>query len=159
MGKGTVNPEGYRLVTRHGHPLANKRGLVLEHRAVLFDGIGPRRHRCHWCGGWLAWKPSERDSAMETHVDHLDDDRLNNDPANLVPSCRSCNTKRSVAKTALLPLAGSIRDAPMAAAELIDKLARHCGRRGERARYLTSLDLIVLASLVRGQAYPTPLED
>lgn len=34
-----------------------------------------------------------RTGPVGSHVaDHLDDDRLNNDPANLVPSCIPCNT-------------------------------------------------------------------
>lgn len=87
MAKGSVNGEGYRIVTRHGHPLAGTKGRVLEHRAVLFDAIGAGPHPCHWCRRKLDWG--------RICVDHLDDDRANNVLTNLVPSCRSCNAQRS----------------------------------------------------------------
>jgi hypothetical protein len=87
MTEGSINAEGYRLVIRHGHPLAGKTGRVLEHRAVLFDEIGPGPHPCRWCGQSLRW--------VNICVDHLDDDRSNNALANLVPACRRCNSQRT----------------------------------------------------------------
>lgn len=57
------------------------------HRVVLFDRIGYGPHRCHWCCIGLTWR-------LDLHVDHIDFNRLNNDPDNLVPSCMSCNTTR-----------------------------------------------------------------
>lgn len=94
MGKGSVNSEGYRMVSRPGHPIASKLGRVLEHRAVLFDAIGPGPHPCHWCGWSVNWKS---DAGGRINVDHLDDNRLNNALDNLVPSCMDCNTRRSKA--------------------------------------------------------------
>jgi hypothetical protein len=75
------------------HPLARSQGKVAEHRVALFSKIGPGPHPCHWCGKSLAWD-AERQS-LKIMADHVDHDRLNNDPSNLVPSCLDCNTKRT----------------------------------------------------------------
>lgn len=62
-----------------------------EHRAVLYDAIGPGPHSCHWCGKTIYWDAA---AAERINTDHLDWNRLNNDAANLVPACLDCNTKR-----------------------------------------------------------------
>lgn len=80
---------GYMLLTGSTHPLA-RRGSVFEHRKVLYDAIGPGPHQCHWCSKTLEWG-----GRYGLQADHLDGDRLNNDPENLVPSCPGCNMKRS----------------------------------------------------------------
>lgn len=84
---------------RVGHPLAWGRGVVVsQHRAVLWDKIGPGEHSCHWCGCRLVWAPTKLplpSGISRLIVDHLDNDRQNNDPANLVPACSACNTLRS----------------------------------------------------------------
>jgi hypothetical protein len=59
-----------------------------EHRVVLLAVIGPEPHPCHWCNRMLTW-------GVDLQVDHLDNDKLNNDPHNLLPSCRACNVARS----------------------------------------------------------------
>lgn len=83
----------YRSVKAPGHPLASPLGIVYEHRKVLFDKIGPGKHPCHWCGAELDWDVAHvQPGALQ--VDHLDNVGDNNDPANLVPVCRSCNTTR-----------------------------------------------------------------
>lgn len=87
---------GYVVAYQPAHPVARANGLVLEHRAVLHDKLGAGPQRCHWdgCGHReLLWEaaPGEDD---ELTVDHLDHDRANNDPANLVPACRPCNAAR-----------------------------------------------------------------
>lgn len=85
----------YRRVHAHGHPLAGKRGSVKLHRVVLFAKIGPGVHPCHWCGEELAWLPSDGPGLQALRVDHLDRDRDNNSPENLVPACNPCNSRRS----------------------------------------------------------------
>lgn len=83
----------YRMVKAPGHPMASKTGLTLLHRKVLFDKIGPERHPCHWCGEWVEWIAGRlRKGALV--VDHLDHDKDNNSPENLVPSCNACNAHR-----------------------------------------------------------------
>lgn len=99
---------GRRYVTVYepGHPLATKTGKVYEHRARLFDAIGPADHECHWCGTAVSWFASRFDPA-ELEVDHVngvgDDNRI----INLVPSCRRCNrTRATQARAAALRDAG-----------------------------------------------------
>lgn len=85
----------YTKLYSPGHPLADERGAIGEHRAVLFAKLGPGRHPCHWCGTIVEWRPVG--AALEQgslRADHLDGDRRNNDPANLVPSCNGCNVRR-----------------------------------------------------------------
>lgn len=79
MTKSTraVSTSGYRLV-----------GKEYEHRIVLRAVIGGEPHPCTWCSRILTW-------GVDLHVDHLDYDKLNNDPHNLVPSCQPCNNRRS----------------------------------------------------------------
>lgn len=91
-GAGSVRKDGYRVLTSHGHPLADQWGHVLEHRVVLYDKIGPGEHPCHWCGAAVRW---ETGRAAGITADHVDFDRSNNNPANLVPSCNACNVRRS----------------------------------------------------------------
>lgn len=90
-----INAQGYRaLPSQWGHPLANSNGVVLEHRKVLYDAIGPGPHPCHWnhfssCGKTeLTWG-----GINGIQVDHLDGDKTNNDLANMVPSCLACNRR------------------------------------------------------------------
>lgn len=94
-GEGSVNNYGYLTVHIPGHPLATAQGKVYAHRAALFDKLGPDPQPCHWgCGRVLPWRGG---ASVAVNVDHLDANRLNNDPANLVASCLDCNTKRGVA--------------------------------------------------------------
>lgn len=77
---------GYLQMYMPGHVLASG-GLIWMHRAVLFAKIGEGPHRCHWCATSLSW-------GRDLHTDHLDRDRSNNHPDNLVASCQSCNLAR-----------------------------------------------------------------
>lgn len=80
----------YRRVKCVGHPLAQADGCQYEHRVVLFNKIGEGTHKCYWCSKELTWKgPGPR-----LVVDHLNDDRWDNNENNLVPSCRTCNSHR-----------------------------------------------------------------
>lgn len=93
-GSGHINPDGYRIIKWPGHPLATAQDKLPEHRAVLYAEIGPGQHGCHWCAKPLVWTGRQSECI---NVDHLDHDRLNNTPENLVPSCLDCNTKRRAA--------------------------------------------------------------
>ncbi len=94
-GSGVTASAGrrYRYVCRPQHPLADKVGRVYEHRAVLFDAIGPGNHPCHWCGRELSWSATRGDSdcLMTDHVNGIGDD---NRAENLVPACVGCNNTR-----------------------------------------------------------------
>jgi len=84
--------KGYLFLTgQQDHPIANADGTLAEHRKVLYDAIGPGPHECHWCKRTLAWG----NGIEGICVDHLDGDKLNNNPANLAPSCHKCNWDRS----------------------------------------------------------------
>ena len=78
---------GYVVLQARDHPLAHPNGEVLEHRKVLYDQLGPGPHPCRWCGERLDWD--------ELTVDHLNGDRIDNWPDNLVPACRPCNSRRT----------------------------------------------------------------
>lgn len=87
--KPTLAKRRYRSLTRRNHPLADKRGKVTEHRMVLYDTVEGSRLPCFWCGTPLEWK----DNLV---VDHLNHNRHDNSPTNLVPSCNSCNCGRTI---------------------------------------------------------------
>lgn len=87
-------PKCYRVVQLPNHPLAHESGTVLEHRLVLFASIGPGLHQCYWCGVAVAWATGA-EAIRSLVVDHLDHDKLNNSPTNLVPSCNGCNAHRT----------------------------------------------------------------
>lgn len=90
IAKFKKNDRGYVLVYEPDHPLAGGKedNYVYEHRQVLHDALGGIPPvRCEWCltdlDGWSA-----------VHVDHLDFDRANNAPENLIASCAGCNRRR-----------------------------------------------------------------
>jgi hypothetical protein len=94
-GTGYLRADGYlQLGGKHGHPLADSRGIVYVHRMVLFDKIGPGEHRCHWCGTPISWMVAGAGADGALIADHVDFDPSNNDPGNLVPSCNLCNSQR-----------------------------------------------------------------
>jgi hypothetical protein len=92
-GTGYISAQGYHVGTYHGHPLARVRDLTLAHRVVLYEKIGPGEHPSHWCGVTVSWDITGSEPGA-LHTDHLDWDRLNNEPTNLVPSCAPCNSTR-----------------------------------------------------------------
>lgn len=69
------------------------KATVYEHKYVLYEKIGPGPHPCHWCGVPLNWIPGTREGALL--ADHLNEDKRDNRPENLVPACNGCNTIRS----------------------------------------------------------------
>lgn len=110
-GSKHVDKVGYVHVSVPGHPLAGAQGSAMEHRVVLFDAIGNELHDCFWCGRHLMWKAPGRNRLI---VDHLDEDKGNNDRWNLVPSCAPCNTRgaqpyRRLMLIVSLAIAGRIR--------------------------------------------------
>lgn len=82
-----------RTFTIKSHPLADTRGRVHLHRMVLWDKLDGKGAPCYWCQRDLVWRRS-RGGADTLNADHLDGDQQNNDPNNLVPSCRGCNGNR-----------------------------------------------------------------
>jgi hypothetical protein len=95
--KGWIATNGYKMVSRPNHPLAPSNGRTYEHRLVLFESIGPGTHLCHWCGRPVTWDLSYYyGGGFDALVsDHVDGNKRNNDPSNLVPACNLCNTLRT----------------------------------------------------------------
>lgn len=93
-----MTSNGYVLAHLPNHPQARTAstlsGWVLAHRATLYDDIGPGVHPCHWCGCPVDWGKSYPADLDALVVDHLDEDKTNNDPSNLVPACNACNSTR-----------------------------------------------------------------
>lgn len=81
-----ITPNGYVRVFEPAHALADKGGYVFEHRYVIWADIGEACRDCELCGKHEGWSTC--------HVDHIDNDRMNNDRSNLRILCRGCNTRR-----------------------------------------------------------------
>lgn len=90
----TIAPQRYKSVKVVGHPLAcATTHRVYLHRLVLFNTLGFGNFACFWCGTTVRWRRGITTDALIP--DHLDHDRHNNDPTNLVPSCNRCNAARN----------------------------------------------------------------
>ena len=89
----TPGSHGYVTLVRRGHPLADAGGRVYEHRLVLWEQVGGTDQECAWCGDTVAWFAQVRSRRLV--VDHVDTNRSNNSPTNLVPACHPCNVRRT----------------------------------------------------------------
>ena len=96
IARGWTDTRGYRWVNRPAHFLADAEGRVYEHRIVLFEKIGPGAHPCHWCGHSVTWDLSYYYGGGSDALvsDHVDGNKMNNAPTNLVPACNPCNASR-----------------------------------------------------------------
>lgn len=86
---------GERLRMAKGHPIAPASGRIAEARLVLYDKIGPGKHACNWCGTSIEWMPGAGPVPGAIMADHLDWDRTNNAPENVVAACHNCNAHRT----------------------------------------------------------------
>jgi AraC-like DNA-binding protein len=86
-GHTYLDPSGYVIYIGYKHPAANVSGVTREHRIVLWDKLEGQDAPCNWCGMDLKW-------GVNLVADHLNWDRADNRPENLVPSCQPCNGKR-----------------------------------------------------------------
>lgn len=83
-----ITPNGYRVLYIPDHPLCRSDGYVFEHRVVAYERYGETLPDCGFCGKSCDWRP------YFTHIDHIDCDKLNNQPGNLRVLCNACNTGR-----------------------------------------------------------------
>ncbi len=90
-GKKWPNSDGYVLLYKPNHPLANKQGKVYEHRLVLWEKTAGCDQDCYWCGGRIQWFGRGKGQLV---TDHLDGHVANNAPSNLVAACGDCNQRR-----------------------------------------------------------------
>lgn len=77
---------GYDLIKARGHRLSAGGARAYAHRVAFYEANGEGPFKCHWCAAPVTW--------ADMHVDHLDDNKTNNDPRNLVASCPVCNMQR-----------------------------------------------------------------
>ena len=78
---------GYIKLLKRDHPLADSNDHVFEHRYVLYEKYGEGKQSCFWCGTeLLSWG--------DIVVDHLDENKQNNEISNLLLSCNNCNRAR-----------------------------------------------------------------
>lgn len=77
---------GYVLQAAQGHPMALGGYRAYQHRVVYYDANGEGPFRCHWCDCTVTWDT--------LHIDHLDDNKTNNQLSNLAASCAVCNQSR-----------------------------------------------------------------
>lgn len=82
----SIHSHGYVLAKAKGHVLSRGGARAYAHRLAFYEANGEGPFSCHWCGVRVTW--------ADMHVDHLDDDKKNNDPRNLVSSCPVCNQQR-----------------------------------------------------------------
>lgn len=88
--KETVKDQ--RMVRAPEHPIAPPGGMLAVARLVLYDKIGPGPHACNWCGTEVDWKRGLVPGALI--ADHLNWNRNDDSPENLVPACNPCNVNR-----------------------------------------------------------------
>jgi hypothetical protein len=81
-----ITKAGYIKVKLPDHPLAEKGGNIFEHRQVFYDNNKDKPLICFWCEETLTWK--------NVKIDHLNNNKSDNQPSNLVASCNDCNRAR-----------------------------------------------------------------
>lgn len=82
----TEQSAGYVWVREPDHPLSDSGGLVYEHRFVYYNHNGDGPFNCYWCDKQITWDMM--------HIDHLDEEKQNNNIENIVASCPACNQRR-----------------------------------------------------------------
>ena len=94
-GKAKVDKVEGRMATAKGHPLAPASGRIAYARLALYEKIGPGPHPCHWCESEITWMPGVGPKHGAIIADHINFDRTDDSPDNLVASCLNCNAHRT----------------------------------------------------------------
>jgi hypothetical protein len=83
-----IHSRGYILTPSEKHPLVKRHNGVMEyeHRVIYYDVHGEGPFQCYWCGVAITWDT--------LHIDHLNNDKKDNNPDNLAASCPTCNMIR-----------------------------------------------------------------
>lgn len=85
-----LDGQGYVMLYKPNHPLATKNGLIREHRYVAYEKYKREEIKCEICNKSLTWE--------SLHVDHIDENKENNNASNLRILCRACNVMRASVK-------------------------------------------------------------
>lgn len=87
-----LSGNGYQLIHAPDHPVPQegRSAHKYEHRVVFYDKHGDGPFQCHVCGTDVTWQTM--------HVDHLNDNKLDNRIGNLGPACEQCNLARGAHK-------------------------------------------------------------
>jgi hypothetical protein len=93
-----ITGAGYIKLLKPEHPLADSSGDVYEHRMIVYDILKGSMPACYWCGTALEWSTAV--------IDHLNENKKDNDKQNLVVSCNNCNRSRG----AMLPMIKNLRE-------------------------------------------------
>ena len=100
------------------HELADSNGNVFEHRKVAYEKYGSGIQGCFWCGESLKWE--------KVVIDHLNENKQDNRPGNLVISCNKCNRIRG----ALLSLLTRIK--PESFGVFISQMVKYRNKYGKK---------------------------
>ena len=84
-----THTKGYILLNIPNHPLAQANGYVYEHRHVFHSHFKDSELSCELCGAPWLWR------TYKDHIDHIDEDKSNNEILNLRPLCNACNVSRT----------------------------------------------------------------
>lgn len=125
---GSFNKKIYPKTADHGsyvrilgshvqnHPMRSKKSNMLyEHRMVAYDSRNGICDDCFWCGKELTWESCV--------IDHLNEDKHDNRPDNLLVSCPRCNRGRGAMLNLISYLKPEVMDIFYKAIE--DYRARH----------------------------------
>lgn len=86
MPETAGHSHGYVRVKAKGHPRSLGASRAYAHRVAFTEANGEGPFSCYWCQKAVTW--------ADMHVDHLNDDKQDNRPVNLVAACGVCNQQR-----------------------------------------------------------------
>jgi hypothetical protein len=94
-GARHLTTDGYWVVNRPGHPLANTNNYVRQHQLLVWDrdGDDTHPHQCFWCSSPVFWFPGPGQEQLV--VDHVNGIKSDNTLDNLAPCCHCCNNRRA----------------------------------------------------------------